>query len=372
MKTSVKPDQRIISVIEKLRGAGYPVAVASNCIRDSVFYLLQGIGVHDLVTSYFSNEDVSAAKPDPEIYLAAAEHFGVRADEMVVVEDSNHGKQAALLAGALLCPVGCPADVTIDRLSNALATKLYSQPPLNILLPMAGSESMFINGSVVPKFLIDVNGESLLKRIVTNLQPNRPHRFIFVARQYQAKTYKLAEMCVKACDYNPTVLLTVKQKSGSALETCLVAREYINSGAPLLIANLNTWPVMMRDAINVDSLSRINADCVLTHFESSNEMFSYIKLNDRFDVTSISTKAKTSNLATTGYTLFKNGSTFISLCDAVLRARAQEIPPTSNVYLEDVANTALKKHMTVASVPVECIPIRNNDDIDKLRAALMD
>lgn len=367
MKSSVHPDHRIIEVIRTLRGAGYPVAVASNCIRDSVFYLLHGIGVHDDISCYFSNEDVSFAKPDPEIYIAAAEHFGVRPDEMLVVEDSAHGKQAALLSGAHLCPVGSPADVDIDYLSAALTSKLYSMPTLNIVIPMAGPESQFIDGTTTPTFMLDIGGAPLLERVVANLQCRRPHRFIFIARKYQARTYKLADMCVKACNYQAMVLREAKARTCSALETALLARDLIDCEEPVLFANMNMWPEF-NEEVNVDILAQVNSDCLLTHFASDRDSLSYITLDAHGCVTALSTKARSSTLATTGYTFFAKGSTFIGLCEQLLGSSGGG----DTLYMEDAVKAALGQRQAVSSVAVDCIPLRCDVDLEALRARFLD
>ena len=45
-------------------------------------------------------EDITRTKPDPEIYLKAATRFGILPSEMLVLEDSTAGCQAAHNAGA--------------------------------------------------------------------------------------------------------------------------------------------------------------------------------------------------------------------------------------------------------------------------------
>tara|TARA_R110002124_G_scaffold1676_1_gene10399 strand:+ start:352 stop:996 length:645 start_codon:yes stop_codon:yes gene_type:complete len=46
-----------------------------------------------------TREDYAASKPDPEPYLLALRRFGARAEECLVVEDSQRGLQSALAAG---------------------------------------------------------------------------------------------------------------------------------------------------------------------------------------------------------------------------------------------------------------------------------
>ena len=50
-------------------------------------------------------EDVACGKPDPEVYLKAAERFGISPSAMLVLEDSPPGCQAATGAGAFAVAV---------------------------------------------------------------------------------------------------------------------------------------------------------------------------------------------------------------------------------------------------------------------------
>lgn len=58
---------------------------------------------HDLACRFqfiLTAEDIKRGKPDPEIYLKAIDHFQVEPSEMLVLEDSVAGSQAAAEAGA--------------------------------------------------------------------------------------------------------------------------------------------------------------------------------------------------------------------------------------------------------------------------------
>ena len=67
-----------------------------------------------------SNEDVEAPKPDPEIYRVAMERLAVTPAECLIVEDNDHGLEAARASGAHVLAVASPADVTYDRVLIAM------------------------------------------------------------------------------------------------------------------------------------------------------------------------------------------------------------------------------------------------------------
>ena len=59
-----------------------------------------------------SAEDVTRGKPDPQVFLAAAERLGVPRDRCIVVEDAAVGVQAARSAG-MRC-IGVSRAVVLD------------------------------------------------------------------------------------------------------------------------------------------------------------------------------------------------------------------------------------------------------------------
>ncbi len=52
-----------------------------------------------------TSADIVEGKPNPEIYLTAAGRFGLAPGDMLVLEDSHNGCQAAIRAGAFAVAV---------------------------------------------------------------------------------------------------------------------------------------------------------------------------------------------------------------------------------------------------------------------------
>jgi len=67
-----------------------------------------------------SNEDVARPKPAPDIYVKAMLDLGVSPHETLVVEDNEHGMQAARAAGAHVLVVKNPGEVTLDNIQRRL------------------------------------------------------------------------------------------------------------------------------------------------------------------------------------------------------------------------------------------------------------
>ncbi len=74
-------------------------AVASATVYDKVKESLAEVGVLPWFDLVISGESVKKSKPDPEIYLKAAELLGVLPSECIAIEDSTVGITAAHRAG---------------------------------------------------------------------------------------------------------------------------------------------------------------------------------------------------------------------------------------------------------------------------------
>lgn len=101
----------------------YPLVIASGALRHEIEMVLDFGGVKDCFLAIVSAEDVARGKPDPESFLKAHSiintHAGgaVSTQECLVIEDSLHGVQAALLAGMPVLAV--TNSYPEDQLSNA-------------------------------------------------------------------------------------------------------------------------------------------------------------------------------------------------------------------------------------------------------------
>ena len=60
---------------------------------------LAKVGVLEFFQAVAGGDEVTHSKPDPAVYLLAANRLGVSADECLAFEDTDHGAQAAQAAG---------------------------------------------------------------------------------------------------------------------------------------------------------------------------------------------------------------------------------------------------------------------------------
>jgi beta-phosphoglucomutase len=101
-----------------LRRDGLKLAVCSNSIRQTVALMMSLSALDQYLDLKLSNEDVARPKPDPEIYIKAIKQLGIEPTEAVVVEDNDHGVEAARASGAHVLVVGSPDEVTYGRIQE--------------------------------------------------------------------------------------------------------------------------------------------------------------------------------------------------------------------------------------------------------------
>jgi beta-phosphoglucomutase len=68
--------------------------------------ILEKTGILSYFDAIVDGNDVSNAKPDPEVFLMAAKLLGVKAEDSIVFEDSVAGIQAANIGGMLSIGIG--------------------------------------------------------------------------------------------------------------------------------------------------------------------------------------------------------------------------------------------------------------------------
>lgn len=100
----IQPFPAVLQTVESVRDR-VPVAVATNEGFGVANIVLRGTGLSPLFTVLVTADDAEKPKPDPHIFLVAAERLGVPPEACQVLEDSPVGLQAAQNAGMIVTDV---------------------------------------------------------------------------------------------------------------------------------------------------------------------------------------------------------------------------------------------------------------------------
>ena len=85
--------------------ADWPLGLASSSNRHVIDLVLGLASIAECFRATVSSEEVSAGKPAPDVYLAAAKELGVDPADCAAIEDSTNGIRAADAAGMAVIAV---------------------------------------------------------------------------------------------------------------------------------------------------------------------------------------------------------------------------------------------------------------------------
>lgn len=118
--------------LKKLAEATIPCVVGSSTHRLNIDVSLEMIHLRRYFSAIVSSEDVSHGKPDPEVFLKAAEKIARPPSRCVVFEDAHAGIEAAQRAGMRVIAVATTnplaelgaADLAVERLDQLDVEKI--------------------------------------------------------------------------------------------------------------------------------------------------------------------------------------------------------------------------------------------------------
>jgi NDP-sugar pyrophosphorylase family protein len=184
--------------------------------------------------------------------------------------------------------------------------------PLQILMPMGGLGQRFRDAGInTPKPLIDVNGVPMFRKALAAYDSYEGEkRHIFVIRKDTDDEYGLARQIleilpdakIKALDHN----------TRGAVETCLVAEEFIDPNLPLVIMDCDisfeagNYFELIKEAVDDNAY-----DGLLLSFESSDPRYSFAEADENNIVTRTAEKVAISNNALMGAYFFTKASSFL-------------------------------------------------------------
>jgi HAD superfamily hydrolase (TIGR01509 family) len=124
---SVRPLPGALPLLEYLTRTGIPWAIATSGNMDVATYNLEMLGVDPQAVPIITRNDVKRAKPDPDLFLAAADRLQADVGSSVIVGDSIWDMLAARRARGLGVGV-LSGGYGQDELERAGAIRVYEDP----------------------------------------------------------------------------------------------------------------------------------------------------------------------------------------------------------------------------------------------------
>jgi HAD superfamily hydrolase (TIGR01509 family) len=127
MSASIRPLPGARELLAWLTNAGLPWAIATSGRMETAAVNLAALGVDPAVTPVVTRDQVKYAKPDPDLFLAAAARLNAPIERAVVVGDSIWDMLAAARCRALGVGLLC-GGYGASELQQATAFRVYEDP----------------------------------------------------------------------------------------------------------------------------------------------------------------------------------------------------------------------------------------------------
>lgn len=94
----------VADTLNKLREMGLKLAIGSS--SKNAPFILERIGLGSFFDAISDGNNITKSKPDPEVFLKAAEFLGLKPETCLVVEDAEAGVDAAIAGGMDAAAIG--------------------------------------------------------------------------------------------------------------------------------------------------------------------------------------------------------------------------------------------------------------------------
>jgi HAD superfamily hydrolase (TIGR01509 family) len=118
-----------VATARELRARGVPLAVASSSPRERLHRTLRRAELLDAFDVTVAGDEVARGKPEPDMFLVAAERLGVDPADCIAIEDSPPGVAAAVAAGM--------ATIAVCRVPGTEASLAAADRVVDVLTPEA-------------------------------------------------------------------------------------------------------------------------------------------------------------------------------------------------------------------------------------------
>lgn len=348
LKKQIKFDPEIYKIFEYFHSKSLKLSIATNAIKKTLDTAISVLKINEFISYSISNEDINNPKPSSEIYLKSFINLGLEPKEVLIIEDSKIGREAAYNSGGNCLEIeNLKKDLNIERISRKImqinqdkSTYKWKSDKLNILIPMAGHGSRFKEkGYVFPKPLISIKNQPMIQTVVQNIAIEANFHFI-ILKEHNEK-YNIKNV-LKLCTEKSNIIELDHVTEGAAC-TSLLAEKFIDNDSPLLIANSDQY-IKWDSSETMYSITSSKVDGAILTFKSTHPKWSYAKVDDNNRVLEVAEKNPISNNATVGIYYWRKGSDYVKYAKKMIK---KDIRVNGEFYICPVYNEAIKDNKKI-------------------------
>jgi beta-phosphoglucomutase family hydrolase len=96
---NIKPFPGVVRLLNAIKKGNFKLGLVSSAPKENIDFVLGELNLEGIFNCIVFGQEVSASKPNPQLYLLAAEKLKVAPKDCLVIEDSPLGVKAAKTAG---------------------------------------------------------------------------------------------------------------------------------------------------------------------------------------------------------------------------------------------------------------------------------
>ncbi|WP_412032684.1 sugar phosphate nucleotidyltransferase [Malacoplasma muris] len=239
---------------------------------------------------------------------------------------------------------------------------------MKIIITAAGQGKRFVKeGIKIPKYLINVNGKTLLEHSLLTLTNFYNNEFIFIFRNL--KNEKEIEKIIQNCKNNKNEkinnykIINIENITRGQAETVLCAKSFLNDNDSILIFNIDTCILDASKLIKEEDINQF-VDGIIYTTKAEGDHWSFAKtLPNSNVVIEVSEKIRISNHASIGLYYFKKFKDFFSVLkkynnEIIKKYKELYIMPIYQYLIND------KQNIIIKDIPLcNFIPLGTPDEI---------
>lgn len=212
---------------------------------------------------------------------------------------------------------------------------------MNIIVLMAGPSKDFEGqGYVYPKYLLELNGEPIIQRVVESLKPLGGSISFVIRKEDDDKAYLGSTLKILQPD---STVYRVNEETQGAVCSALFAIDSINNDDELLIINGDQ---LIKKGIPqaIDQFRNSNLEGGIIVFRSVHPRWSFVALDEDGFVNETSEKRPISDMATAGCYYYRHGKEFVNAAFDTIR---KDVNYNGKYYICSTYNELILKQQRV-------------------------
>ena len=212
---------------------------------------------------------------------------------------------------------------------------------MNIIVLMAGPSKDFeTKGYIYPKYLLEINGEPIIQRVIDVLKPLNANLSFVIRKEDDDKAYIGSTLQILSPN---CIIYKVGEETKGAVCSALFAIDSINNDDELIILNGDQLIKKgLPEAVMQFRSKKLDGGIVV--FRSVLPRWSYVALDENGQVNETSEKRPISDIATAGCYYFRHGMDFVNAAFNTIR---KDVNYDGKYYICSTYNELILKRQNV-------------------------